>query len=478
MIQGRLYPHGVTLKKMSTAFVKLALFSSGVAAFAQSTVVVRPKQIDTVLVNPDMGIETFQRYNRQTLFAGTRWSEVGPEAPVADAHEAVDFPPSSVAYIRWFWSQLEPERGKYRWEILDTALSEAQKHGQTLAIRLMPYDQSNPMPEWYRNSGARRANKASDKDGKVWSPDASDPLYVRTWTALIQEAGKRYDGNPYLDSVDISTAGYWGEGWGPYLPDWQTHKALLDVYFQAFPRTPLVVNFDLLDALTYATQRGAGWRLDCWGDMGRPGRSGWAHMFDAYPEQFARADLGDVWRKAPVSLEACGVPGTWKQWGFDLKPIFDQALRWHASTINIKSTAIPPEWKPAFEEFQKKIGYRFALRRFEHPKQAHPGEMVPISMWWFNGGVAPVYRDYKLALELRSGSHSYRIPIPVDVRKWLPGDSLYEGTVFLDYDLAPGIYKLRVALLDPRTDRPAILLAMEGRGVPDGWYDVSEIEIR
>ena len=46
----------------------------------------------------------------------------------------------------------------------------------------------------------------------------------------------------------------------------------------------------------------------------------------------------------------------------------DQALRWHASTINIKSTAIPPEWKKAFDEFQKKIGYRFVLRRLEYPQ--------------------------------------------------------------------------------------------------------------
>src|SRR5947208_1754653 len=190
---------------MRTLSASMALLLFATALGAQSTAIVRPKGIDTVLVNPDMGIETFQRYNRQTLFAGTRWSELGPESTVADSGSPVDFPRASVAYIRWFWSQLEPQRGQYRWDILETALAEAHKHGQTLAIRLMPYDQSNPLPEWYRNSGARRANKPSDKDGNVWSPDSSDPLYVKTWTALIREAGKRYDGHPYLDSVDIST---------------------------------------------------------------------------------------------------------------------------------------------------------------------------------------------------------------------------------------------------------------------------------
>ncbi len=443
---------------------------------AQS-VIVRPKVIDEVLVNPGMGIQTFQRYNRQVLNPGKRWSEVGPERAVPDSQEPIDFPASSVAYLRWFWSQLEPERGKYRWEIIDTALAEAHKHGQTLAIRLMPYDQSNPLPEWYRNSGARRANKPTDPDGKVWQPDANDPHYARAWNALVREAGMRYDGHPDLDAVDISAVGYWGEGWGPALPEWPVHKAMLDVHFEAFHRTPLMANFDLLEALTYAAQRGSGWRLDCWGDMGRPGRKGWSHMLDVYPQQIARGNLGDVWRQGPVSLEACGVPASWKDWGFDLKPIFEQALRWHASTINIKSTAIPPEWKPAFDEFQKKIGYRFELKRLEHPASAKAGEMIPVKMWWLNSGVAPVYGDYRLELEFRSSSASARVPFPADIRKWLPGDSIYEGTLPLDRALAPGRYRVRVAMVDPRTALPAIRFAIEGRQ-PDGWYDLSEIEIR
>jgi hypothetical protein len=32
---------------------------------------------------------------------------------------------------------------------------------------MMPYDQGHPLPEWYRNSGARRANKLSDKEGNT-----------------------------------------------------------------------------------------------------------------------------------------------------------------------------------------------------------------------------------------------------------------------------------------------------------------------
>jgi hypothetical protein len=122
-----------------------------------------------------------------------------------------DPPPIVVAYCCWFWSELQPSANRISWEIIDTALAEARRHHQSLAIRIMPYDEGHPLPEWYRNSGARRANKATDKDGTIWQPDFSDPVYLKYWSALVGEAGARYDGHPFLDSVDISSVGYWGK---------------------------------------------------------------------------------------------------------------------------------------------------------------------------------------------------------------------------------------------------------------------------
>jgi hypothetical protein len=458
-------------KMTPRAFALLTILFCSIAGAAQTTVV-RPVEIDDILVNPGMGIETFNRYSGQALNEGVTWSEVGPESALPDAAaHTVDFPESSVAYLRWFWSQLEPQRGKYRWEIVDTALAEARRHHQRLAIRLMPYDNKHALPDWYIRSGARRANKSTDKDGEIWSPDSSDPLYINTWSAIVREMGKRYDGHPDLDHVDISTVGYWGEGWGPYLPEWPVQQQLIDLYFQAFPRTLLLMNFDELPALVYGTKKGAGWRLDCWGDMGRPGKN-FAHMLDLYPQQIARGKLQDVWRTAPVSLESCGVPESWKQWGFSLKPILDQALRWHASTINIKSSPIPAEWKRAFDEFQKQIGYRFVLKKLEYPSRVGHGSMAQVNMWWFNAGVAPVYRDYRLAIEIGSAV----IPLEADIRQWLPGDSVWENTISVPWDLKPGKYRLRVALLDPVTLSPVIQLAIGGRQ-NDGWYDMGDIDV-
>jgi hypothetical protein len=436
------------------------------------TVVVRPAETQGILINPGMGIQTFQRYNGDSLNDGVVWSEEGPIRQLNAPGKSPEFPESTVAYCRWHWATLEPEMGKIDWDILDLALAEAKRHKQRLAIRLMPYDPEHPLPRWYQQSGARRANSDLSKDGKIWQPDFSDPLYFKYWSALVNDFAKRYDGHPDLDSVDISTVGYWGEGWSDYMPDFSIQKKLIDVYLKAFHKTPLLMNFDEPEALAYGTSHGAGWRFDCLGDMRKP----WSAMLDSYPEQIATTGIGDVWRTAPVSMETCGVPESWFRSGWDVNYILGEALRWHISTINIKSSAIPKPWRNSFEELERKMGYRFALRRAEWQGQIRAGEALHLKTWWVNEGVAPIYRPYILAFRLSSTKGSAVLRTDADLRKWLPGDVVFEDPIFVPEDLPTGEYTLSVALLDPVTLLPGIQLAIEGRG-EDGWYALGKLRL-
>ena len=102
--------------------------------------------------------------------------------------------------------------------------------------------------------------------------------------------------------------------------------------------------------------------------------------------------------------------------------------------------------------------------------------MAPVSLWWLNKGVAPVYQEHWLAFELRAEGAAAQIRTSADPRKWLPGDALFESSVYIPETLKPGSYRLRVALLDARTGEPAIKLAIEGRQ-PDGWYDIGEVRV-
>ena len=463
---------GFAYARTAKVVLSSAILCSLAALSRAQTIVVRPTETQQVLTNPGMGIQTFQRYNGDALNPGVTWSEEGPVGPLKPPSTAPSFPDSTVAYCRWHWATLEPQQGTIHWEILDLALAEARRHHQRLAIRLMPYDPKHPLPTWYQKSGARRANADSSKDGKIWQPDFSDPLYFKYWSAFVQEAARRYDGHPDLDSVDISTVGYWGEGWSDYMPEFAVQKRLIDVYVKAFRKTPLLMNFDEPEALAYGTSQGAGWRFDCLGDM----RKKWSAMLDSYPEQIARTGIADVWRSAPVSMEACGVPESWFRSGWDVNYILSEALRWHVSTLNIKSSAIPKAWQSNFEELQRKMGYRFALRRAEWREEVRPGQPLDLKTWWVNEGVAPIYQPFVLAFRLTSPKGSAVLRTSADLRKWLPGDAVFEDPIFAPEDLAAGEYDVSTAMLDPITLLPAIQLAIEGRGA-DGWYTLGKLHI-
>jgi len=96
----------------------------------KETVVIRPAETPDVLVNPGMGITTFQRFNGQELNPPYTWSERGPVEKLHDANPKPNFPDTSIAYLRWYWSALEPEHGKFRWDIIDLALSELRSMGR------------------------------------------------------------------------------------------------------------------------------------------------------------------------------------------------------------------------------------------------------------------------------------------------------------------------------------------------------------
>jgi uncharacterized protein DUF4832 len=146
------------------------------------------------------------------------------------------------------------------------------------------------------------------------------------------------------------------------------------------------------------------------------------------------------------------------------------------STLNVKSSAIPTAWKNDFDNFERKMGYRFALRRAEWQEEVHVGQPTGLTTWWVNEGVAPIYRPFVLAFRFSSPARSAIVRTGADVRKWLPGDAVFEDPLFVPEDLPAGNYELSVALLDPITLQPGIRLPIGGRGI-DGWYALGKIRV-
>ena len=444
-----------------------------------ATVIVRPKENDDVLVNPGIGFMTFQRFNGDALNDGLKWTEGFPIVyqDFKGSLKNKNFPDTSLAYFRVYWRYLEPEQGKFSWDLFDNALKTAHNRGQTLMIRIAPYGSSgkseDDVPNWYRKM-------MGDESGKIpvnkWRTDPEDPRYAKHFGNMIRALGQRYDGHPDLESVDLSIVGVWGEGAGSAELSARTREALVDAYLEAFNKTPLLML--LTDARTNGygiSKKPVGWRVDCLGDMGGFNPN-WNHMFDYYPEGIINFGMKDAWLKAPVSFEVCWVMKFWKNKGWDIDYIIDQSLKWHISSFNGKSSAVPDEWWPQVNRWLKKMGYRFVLRKFTYPSLVKPQGKLNFSTWWENKGVAPCYKPFPVALRLKGAKRTEILLTDADIRTWLPGDVMYDNSVFIPAAMPAGEYDLGLALLDPQTREPKVKLASAGRGA-DGWYSLGKIKV-
>jgi hypothetical protein len=238
------------------------------------------------------------------------------------------------------------------------------------------------------------------------------------------------------------------------------------------------------DAVEYmGSHTNIGWRQDCLGDLGfwADEQNGWTHMYDYYPQTITGYRMTDAWKKAHVSFEICGTLPSWKnEQGYgteEVKYIIEQSLKWHISSFNAKSSQVPEEWEPLINDWLKKMGYRFVLRKFSYPAVASSNAKFPFQTWWENKGVAPCYGNYRLALRLVCGDQAFILPTTADIKQWLPGDIVYEDAVFIPAGIQAGEYEVQIGLLDPALSAPRIRLAIEVR-TPEGWYSLGKVDIQ
>jgi hypothetical protein len=96
--------------------------------------------------------------------------------------------------------------------------------------------------------------------------------------------------------------------------------------------------------------------------------------------------------------------------------------------------------------------------------------------WIENVGVAPIYRRYDFALRLRQGDHEAILPLPeIDIRTWLPGDTLIDCSVSVPAGFQPGWAELAAGLVDPVTHKARVRFAAKEL-FSDGWLSLGDIE--
>ena len=443
---------------------------------------VRPTPTDEYLANPHKGCCTFQHFNGDPLFPGTGWSESGPtEFPPAERDVAEGYLPTTVAYCRWFWALMEPEKSRYDFSVIDGALEACRQRGQTLAVRLMAYGSAKQprVPKWYSDQYPMEINRT--KRAPFPAPVHDAPEYLEHWGGFVREFARRYDANELLETIDITYIGPWGEGAGECsVAQCRQFARLWKESFAHTPRMALIAG----DQMREGIATGSGWRCDCFGDLKQPGSPhlprhlSWNHMFDCYPEAVVKAGAQNAWQVGPVHFETCWVPMHWYRQGFDIDFILAQGLKYHGTHFMPKSTALPEKWLDKLAAFCRKLGYRYVFRQASFDGEVDGGGSFRFQCWIENVGVAPIFRRYDLALRLRQGDREAVVPLShIDVRTWLPGDVWVDEEIALPEGFAPGWAELSAGLIHPKSGQACVNFAVKER-YPDRWIPLEGIRIR
>jgi hypothetical protein len=377
-------------------------------------------------------------------------------------------PDSGLSYAGASWNALEPEEGVYDWTTLDVKLERAKKLGCNAVVRCSPYSLTEDIPAWLR------VMYPEDPEFPFWRIDPNTTDFAFYWERFVKAFAARYDGHPYISSVDMALCGAWGEGAGSEFVAEEKLDGIIRAYCQGFNKTPLqcLLHDPVSVGAILKYRKNIGFRVDCLGDMGGFHGKEWSHMQDYYPMNIENFDMHDAWEKGPVLFEACWHMNDWYLSGWDIDYIIEESLKWHISSYNSKQTTVPEAWKDAVYQWVKKMGYRFELRRGQ--ARAENGQLS-VKLLWGNTGVAPCYEAYPVVIRLKNAAHEQTWRLQADIRAWLPGED-HLTKAQLPIALPAGEYELSVGI-DSCIDRVGMLnLAIEGRDEA-GFYPLGLLKV-
>jgi Beta-galactosidase len=177
--------------------------------------------------------------------------------------------------VRISWADVEPRPGVYDWARLDDQFSRAQRMGIKVSLGVV---NGLGAPAWLADRGAMMF-AYSFHGTSVQMPVPWDPVFLERWTSFVQAMGQRYDRNPALSLVHITTSTANGfEMQLPSMPDdqrnWKrigyttdahvnAYHRVIDAFGRAFPSKAMdlevhpVLNSDTVaqQVVAYANQK-------------------------------------------------------------------------------------------------------------------------------------------------------------------------------------------------------------------------------
>ena len=447
-------------------------------------------QVDTVslLRNPCMGWGVYDDASNEVQNADIYWA----------AQDKAARQYASFFYVRWRWSDMEPEEGKYAWlynENYKKLIKGALDRGLKLCFRIYDNGQDNlraGTPEYVRRAGAK-GYTVKGSNGDHWTPYPDDPVFQQKLEKFVVAFAKEYDNPDIVDFVDGYSLGWWGECHHVVLQDQSKFEQVFDwfttMYSEHFKHViPLLpfgsqIGFDTEKRIAI-DQKGYGMRRDGLGSM--------------WFSDEERRIVADMYGKTLFVGESCW----WGSCSDDCTPFasdtryklktwrdvyeltLQHAIEGHFNTLDLRELPETQGWTERAQDLVQRFivegGYRIYPSNITLPTQAAPHSTDSIFHEWKNTGNGYLPNNvknwnykYKPAFALFDTQGKLvkvwadSIAEPSD---WLH-DTVHSYTLPISFaELPKGTYQWAVAIIDRTKEmKPGIKLAVKDKQEQDGW---------
>ena len=340
--------------------------------------------------------------------------------------------------------------------------------------------------------------------GAGFSPNYYSEMLIDRHDKMIAAFAEKFDDGSITGFAQVGSLGHWGEfhtwpeegsfseynfGSGEF-PNPETAARYAKAYTDHFKNVKIGIRYPY----PFAAKSGFGLFNDMFGDpegtdmfLGAIENGNTNNMINPGPTDVADSRMPDFWKT--------NYSGGEFSHGDVLRAVKNESIMNTISFIEDSHTSWLGPCSPCdlldgrFDTYtyeanihylQRIMGYRFSVKSASYKASVKAGKSFSIELNWRNTGVAPFYYNWPVEVSLldANGNVAARTISDVDIRTWLPGESIsMNATINVPADLAKGKYTVAVAILDPATNEPAIHLAMEG-GNKDLRYGLYYIKVK
>jgi len=384
--------------------------------------------------------------------------------------------PHTLVYADLIWRDFEPQKGLYDFSAFEARnqFDRWRQEGKRVVFRFIADkpggDAHMDIPNWLFDAIEGDGEFYDNEYGRGFSPNYSNPLFIRSHKRAIEALGSRYGQDDFLAYVELGSLGHWGE-WhihseiGSFPPEY-IQNIYVSHYVEAFPDTHLLMRRPFAIARTL----GLGLYNDMTGDLNSTttwlewiaNGGEYEHMGDAN----ALVAMYNGWERAPVGGEQAPSISDEEFFRDNLTQNLELLRKSHTTFIGPNgpyNIEVDGPLQDGVDQILSVLGYRIYIKQVQMPRWVTVEKNINVQIKFVNNGVAPIYYNWPVNIYLYNEDESVIdiSQIDMDIREILP-DENYQISIKLSVsDLNKGTYTLGIAIIDPQTKQPAVQLAME-----------------